>query len=277
MLSKYLNFPLGLGAIIFGSLAVFCTDAHLPYLIFATLACIIGMIGVYFFSDVIDWKWYKDNPPTVEDEMRNLLNKRLPFYQNLSAEDKVKFETRVEMYVRANEFIPNGWEHVPYDIQAWIAVNPVMLTFHQEDFLLADYERIVIYPHSFPSPQYPEQFHCSEVYPEDGVILFSVEKLLPGVMQPRAYFNIGIYEYAKVYKLMYPHLTYPEMSSLDWMAFEQIVNYTKTKLEDYIGLNDLDSWGILVALIFSHPQEMSEKLSAHSKHVASLLGDDGRF
>jgi uncharacterized protein YneF (UPF0154 family) len=271
MLSKYLNFPLGLGAIIFGALAVQCKEPHLPYLIFAALACVIGMIGLYFFSDVIDWKWYKKNPPTVEKEMRELLSKRLPFYQNLSEEDKAKFETRVELYVRANEFIPNGWEHVPYDIQAWVAVNPVMLTFHQEDFLLADYERVVIYPHSFPSPQYPEQFHCSEVFAEDGVLLFSTEKLLPGVMQPRAYFNIGIYEYAKVYKQMNPFINYPEMDNLEWLAFERIVNYTRQKLETYIGLTVLDQWGVLVTLFFSHPKEMEDQLLNHFTRVKEIL------
>jgi len=229
------------------------------------------MIGIYFFSDVIDWKWYQGNPPTVEDEMRDLLSRRLPFYQNLSADEKARFESRVELYVRANEFIPNGWEHVPYDIQAWVAVNPVMLTLYQEDFLLSAYERIVIYPHSFPSPQFPDQFHCSEVYKEDGVILFSTEKLLPGIMQPKAYFNIGIYEYAKVYKQMYPAHDYPDMSELDWLAFERIVNYTKIKLEQYIGLTDLDEWGVLVTLFFSHPKEMEIQLPNHFSKVQSIL------
>lgn len=271
MLSRYLNLPFGLGAIILGTLAFFCKEAHVTYLIFGALACVIAMIGLYFFSDVIDWKWYRDNPPTVEDEMRELLSKRLPYYQNLSADDKAKFENRVELYVRANEFIPNGWEHVPYDIQAWVAVNPVMLTFHQEDFLLSDYERVVIYPHSFPSPQYPEQFHCSEVFTEDGVLLFSAEKLLPGVMQPRAYFNIGIYEYAKVYKLMHANIDYPEMTNLDWRAFERIVNYTQQKLEHYIGLDNLDQWGVLTVLFFSHPKEMNAQLPDHYLSVKTIL------
>ncbi len=271
MLSRYLNLPLGLGAIIFGTLAVRCDEPHLPYLILAALGCVIGMIGAYFFSDVIDWKWYKGNPPTVDDEMRDLLNRRLPFYQNLSTEDKTKFETRVEMYVRANEFIPNGWEHVPYDIQAWVAVNPVMLTFYKEEFLLSKYERVVIYPHSFPSPQYPEQFHCSEVFEEDGVVIFSAEKLLPGVMQPRAYFNIGIYEYAKVFRQMYPDYDYPEMSNLDWLSFERIVNYTQQKLEKYIGLEDLDHWGVLVTLFFSHPEEMKGQMEGQYSQVGHIL------
>ena len=280
MLSKYLNFPLGLGAVILGSLAVFCKDDHLPFLIFGALACIIGMIFIYFYSDWIDWKWYRTNPPTLDEEMKRRMQLRLPFYQQLSEEDKNKFGSRVELYIRGNEFIPNGWEMVPYDIQAWVAVNPVMLTFHRDDFLLNKYERIVIYPHSFPSPQYPDQFHCSEVYEADGVLLFSAEKLLPGVMQPRRYFNIGIYEYAKVFKFMYPSYEYPEMSKLDWLAFEQIVNYTRQKLEEYIGLNDLDTWGVLVALFFSHPREMEDKLNAHFLKVKTLpfhSGNNGEY
>jgi len=268
MLSRYLNLPLGIVGAILAALAFNLDNGY--YAIGAVI-CGIGMIALYFFSDAIDWEWYKKNPPTIDDEMRNRLSERLPYYQSLSEVEKAKFEERIELYIRANEFIPNGWERVPYDIKAWVAVNPVMLTFHQEDFLMSMFERVVIYPHSFPSPQYPENFHCSEVFQEDGVLLFSAEKLLPGVMQPKAYFNIGIYEYAKVYKLMNPVKDYPEMSNLDWLAFERIVNYTKTKLENYIGLKDLDHWGILCALFFSHPGKMNELMPQHYLTVKGIL------
>lgn len=268
MLSKYLNLPIGLAAAILAAMAFNMDNGY--YAVIAVILFIM-MIALYFFSDVIDWWWYKDHAPQMDDRMKELLEERLPYYQGLSPDDKTKFETRVELYVRANEFIPNGWKQVPYDIQAWIAVNPVMLTFHQEDYLLNKFERVVIYPHSFPSPKHPEQIHCSEVFEEDGVVLFSSEKLLPGVMQPKGYFNIGIYEYAKVYQLMYPGFDYPEMSSMDWLAFERIVNYTQQKLEQYIGLKDLNEWGVLVALFFSHPEMMKEKLPEHYEQVREIL------
>jgi len=268
MLSRYLYLPIGLTAAILAALA-FNLDEGL-YAVAAVILFIL-MIAIYFFSDAIDWWWYQDHKPKMDDRMKELLEERLPYYQKLSPEDKTKFETRVEMYVRANEFIPNGWKKIPYDIQAWVAVNPVMITFHQEDYLLNKFERVVIYPHSFPSPKYPEQIHSSEVFEEDGVVLFSAEKLLPGVMQPRSYFNIGIYEYAKVYQIMNPGFDYPAMSSIDWLAFEQIVNYTQRKLEGYIGLTDLNEWGVLAALFFSHPDEMREKLGEQYKRVRGIL------
>lgn len=271
MLSRYLIIPFGLGVIACIILAINCNQGHEPYLIMGALGCVLCIIAIYFFSDVIDWKWYQKNPPTIDDELRNRLEERHPFYQSLSAEHKTKFEQRLELYIRANEFIPNGWEHVPYDIQAWVAVHPIMITFFKEDYLLSQFERIVIYPHSFPSPQFPERFHCSEVYEEDGVILFSTEKLLPGAMQPKLYFNIGIYEYAKVYQLSYPNFDYPQMDDSDRLTWELIVKYTRIQLEEYIGLTDLDDWGILVALFFSHPVEMEEKLSHHYDRVKKIL------
>jgi len=268
MLSRYLYLPIGLTAAILAALAFNLDNGN--YAIGAVALGIL-MIGLYFFSDVIDWWWHQDHAPKMDDRMKELLQERLPFYQKLSTQDKTKFETRVEYYVMGNEFIPNGWKKIPYDIQAWVAVNPIMLTFHQEDYLLNKFERVVIYPHSFPSPKYPEQIHSSEVFEEDGVVLFSSEKLLPGVMQPRLYFNIGLYEYAKVYQLMYPNNDYPSMSKIDWLAFEQIVNYTQKKLEVYIGLNNLNEWGVLAALFFSHPEEMREKLPEHYEKVREIL------
>ena len=84
--------------------------------------------------------------------------------------------------------------------------------------------------------------------------------------------NIGIYEYAKVYQLIHPNLDYPSMSSMDWLAFEQIVNYTQQKLEHYIGLTDLNEWGVLTVLFFSHSELMKEKLPEHYEQVKGILG-----
>lgn len=266
MLSRYIMLPIGIAASILGALAFYYDNAYAA--VIATLL-IIAMIGVYFFSDVIDWGWYQKHLPKMDDRMIGLLEKRLPFYQGLNDDDKVKFQGRIELFTRATDFIPNGWESVPYDIQAWVASAPVMLTFHKDDFLLLPYERVVIYPHSFPSPQYPEQFHASEVFEEDAVVLFSSEKLIPGVLQPQQYYNIAMHEYAKVFRIVYPQHDYPD--TIDWDIHEAIVGYPQAKLLDYIGMESVEAWPVLASLYFSHPEEMLSKMTATFRQIKTIL------
>lgn len=236
---------------------------------------IIGTIGVYFFSDQIDWWWFQKNPPRIDDRMRELFIQRFPFYQNLSKEDRSKFETRVELYVNAKEYIPNGWKSVPYDIQCWVAACAIILTFGKSDYLLNRFERIVIYPHSFPSPQYPELFHASEHYEEDGVIIFSSEKLLPGIMQPQAYYNIGIHEMAQVFRITHPGYNYPE--EMDWSIFLQITGYGKDKLLGYLGMESVTAWPVLVTLFFAFPAQFKELLNHDYKQVKDILNYEDRW
>lgn len=266
MLSRYIMLPVGFVACILGAIAFYYDNAIAA--VVATLLIIV-MIGLYFFSDVIDWNWYRKNPPKMDDRMIRLLEERLPFYQSLNTDDKLKFQGRTELFTRATDYIPNGWKSVPYDIQAWVASAPVMLTFHKDEFLLLPYERVVIYPHSFPSPQFPEQFHASEVFEEDAVVLFSSEKLMPGVLQPQQYYNIAIHEYAKVFRIVYPHHDYP--NDIDWSIHENIVGYSKEKLLDYIGMEEIDAWPVLATLYFSHPEEMLSKMTSTFQKIKSIL------
>ncbi|MBT8220001.1 MAG: zinc-dependent peptidase [Bacteroidia bacterium] len=266
MLSRYLSYPIGFIAAVLIGIAIF---QDLTFLALLGSFLIIVVIGIYFFSDQIDWWWYQKHPPRVEARMRELFAQRLSFYQQLSPEDKQKFETRVELYVEANEFIPNGWQSIPYDIQCWVASCPVMLTFGRDDYLLSEFERVVIYPHSFPSPQFPNQLHASEIYQEDGVLLFSSEKLLPGIMQSRAYYNIGLHEYAKVFQLMYPDYDYPD--ELDWEIFAQIAGYDQKKLLEYLGMQNISAWSVLVNLFFAFPEEMLQKMPQAYQKVKMVL------
>lgn len=137
-------------------------------IIFASVMLVI----LFVFSPQIDWWWYSRRPPELDASFRQLLRQRYPFYMGLSPEDKLKFRQRVALFRLAKDFMPQGMEEVPEDVQWFAALSGVHLTFGWEEYLLPQYEKIIVYPHPFPSPQYPDRFHASEVFPEDGVVIF---------------------------------------------------------------------------------------------------------
>jgi len=255
-LSKILAIPCVIGAAIFIYLAYFSSEEYGIYIV----PFLIALIGLYFLQPAIDWWWYQRYPPDVEAPLRKLFEFKLPYYQRLSEANRQKFRSRVSLYIEANDFRPQVIEEIPEDVKGMVAANIVMLTFGQEDYLLNSFERIVIYPGVFPTPQHIEKFHASEIFEEDGVLLFAMDHLMPGTLHADQYFNIGLYEYAKVFRLSRPDAAYPDLTEDIWTAYETISRFPRKKVEDFVGLAPLDLWAVGVVFFFSFSEKFKTVL-----------------
>ena len=209
MLSKFISLP-------FIIILLFCLyytwegDLSAIYIV----PNVIILASIYVLSPQIDWLYYQKNPPEMDGKLRVFLEKLFPFYRNLSPKEKRRFEVRVSLYIIATEFMPKAMEHVPEDIKGLIAANIVMLTFGQKDYRFSNFEKIVVYPHPFPSPQFPKHLHSCEIFEEDGVILFSLEQLVPGATRQTQFYNTALHEYAKIFMLSYPDYSYPKIDNV---------------------------------------------------------------
>lgn len=258
MLSKILIAPLVLAALVFLYLS-WEVDTDWSYYL---LPCAIGAAIVYVFSPQLDWWWSQRHPPDLPEALRQMLEKRLPYYQRLTEPLRARFRQRTALYIKAHDFKAQRMEQVPADIQAVIAATAVQLTFGQEDFLMKPFEFIIVYPHPFPSPQYPTQWHASEIYEEDGVILFSAEQLMPGFFLPEKHFHIGLYEYARVFRLVHPFMTWPDWSEEDWQGLEAVSGMTHQYVTHLIGLDDIDVTAVAVVYFYVFP----ERFRQHFQH-----------
>ena len=159
------------------------------------------------------------------------------------------------MYMMANEFIAKGFEEVPEDVRCIIAANIVQLTFGREDYRLSKFERIVVYPGPFPSPQIPKYRHASELHEEDGVLLFSAEQLMGHTFRAGQSFNIALYEYAKAFRISYPKAPYPKLEVASWAQLEAISGLKKAFIEAYVGLPEVDLEAVAMTLFLSYPNK----------------------
>ncbi|MEZ4932064.1 MAG: zinc-dependent peptidase [Saprospiraceae bacterium] len=243
MLSKILIAPFIICAIVFTYLTLEVNDKYSWYIV----PNVVVMAVLYILSPQIDWWWYQRRPPKLPDGLVKMFMTRIPFFDKLTPADKTKFCNRVALYMEANEFMPKGMEEVPADVKAVVAASVVQLTFWQEDYLLNKFEYIIVYPHPFPSPQYPEQWHACEIFEEDGVIMFSAEQLMAGFAQPEKFFHIGLYEYTKVFMRCHPEITMPGLPVDIWEKLELISGFPKEAVEKWVGLNDLNVMAVAVA------------------------------
>ncbi len=221
---------------------------------------VVVMAVIYTLSPQINWWWYRRYPPKLRGKIRMLIERHLPYYQRLAEQEQERFRKRVALYMEANDFMPHAMESVPEDLKAVAACCAVQITFGQKDFLLPKFEHILFYPHPFPSPQYPEDFHSSEIYEEDKVILFSAEQLMPGFLSPFEYYNIGLHEYAKAYVRSYPGLDFPKMPDDIWEKLTQVSGFSQAAIERWINLRPIPAQPVSIAHFFTFPRQFQAML-----------------
>jgi len=148
-----------------------------------------------------------------------------------------------------------------------MAVAPIAYTMKLEDFLFPKFENVVLYPHPFPSPQYQEQFHASEIYEPDGVVMFCVDHVVRGFMEPKQYLNLAWYEYARIYRLTYPDDRFAVLAQMKWEDLHEISRFSQDAIERWIGLTDIDTEALAIACFFLFP----ERFQVHAPEIYQVL------
>lgn len=270
MPTRLFAIPFGVGFFLFFYLAWAKDEAFAIYIIPCSL--ILGLM--YVFSPQIDWWWYKRYPPDLSDGIRRFFSERYTYYTRLPLRDKEVFRQKVAMFSMATDFKPMVMPEVPADVRAIVSASAVQLSAAFEDFLYPPFENVVIYPHPFPSPQYPEHFHISELFEEDGVILFSMDHLIKSFAEPDRYYNVGLHEFAKVFMLTYPDKPYPELTEASWDDLEQISQFSKAAILEWINLPEIDPEPVSIAHFFVFPERFKAVLPEMYQTYCEIFQQD---
>lgn len=200
---------------------------------------IVSLVAIYMVKDAIDWKYYLKHPPKLEARDLKILD-RIPFYKQLNANDRLKFQQRLSLFMIAHQYkfqpIAGADEdesiEAPHDLKVISSIPAVIYLFDQEDYLIRNIEHIVFYRHPFPSPVF-KVLHHSEWNEEDKVLIFSIPHLQKGTIEPFIYFDIGMYEWVRANRTLIA-------SPYSWEDFEKKYLVNQAKLELAIGLPNPD-------------------------------------
>lgn len=250
MPSRILVLPFAIAALVFLYLTWEVDESYATYIIgpFVVSALILT------FAPQINWWWYSKYPPKLDQNIRLLLRQHFLYYHNLAVDQKEKFRNRLSLFMIGNDFTPQGFETVPEDIKGMIAAEAVKLTFGYPKFLFSDFEKIIIYLNPFPSPQYPQNFHASEVFEEDGVLLISTPQIAKAFFEPRGYLSLPLYEYARIFMLTYPNEPYPVLGDKIWDNLQEISGYNLDAIQQWINLppDQIDVRGVAIHHFFNY-------------------------
>ena len=270
MFARLIGLPFALAIIVLLYLSWEVHEGYAPYIIpFVLISAIL-----YIFSPQINWWYYSKYPPEIDAPLRRILLDPQVFYQNLVPAEQKRFRNRMAMFIMGNEFMPQSMEDVPEDIKGIIAMNAARLCFGLPKLLLPKFEKFVICPSWFPSPQHPDRFHTSEIFEEDEVILYSAEHLMHSTLQAKQGFNIALYELAKAFVVSYPEFSYRAFGKEMWKEIETIGGKNQEFIEKYINLENLDLHAILAVLFFEHSLAFKNTLPTDYEYFVNLFQQD---
>lgn len=218
--------------------------------------------AVYIFSPQINWWWYSRHPKDLSAGLRAMMDRSGGLYSRLSAAEKLRFRQRVVLFTMGADWEPMGWpdEEIPPDVQTAIAAQAVSLTFGREQFLFDKFEKVIVYPAPFSTPEYPFD-HASELFAADGCLLFSARQVMEAFMNPAAWYNVALHEYARVFHLTYPDEPWPALTQENiWEQLEAVSGMPRGHVESVIGLAGVDPLPVAVHHYFVFQKAFQEIL-----------------
>ena len=238
MPARVLSGPLLLFAVLFGYLTYEFGEQYAYGLIILVMLLVLTFV----FAPQINWWWWMRNPPDLPKSLHPPLN-QTPFYQRLSETNRRIFRQRVFLFNQAQKFMgQKGIDKITDDIKTAISTGAVQVNFHKLNFLYPDYQNIIIYAHPFPSPKYPAHMHASEVFEDEhgNGLIFSIEHVMRSFLEPNAYYNVCIHEYARLLIQNSVSGRFPKVEEQHWPLLEKVSGFPHNKLLEYMGLDELD-------------------------------------
>lgn len=252
MFANKLMAPFALIAAVFLGLAWKVDDSYsiyfVPFLVIAAL--------IFILSPQINWWWYSRNPPELSTELQAFLGRSFGFYRRLSALEQRRFRGRIALFNMGTDWEPLAFpeDALPPDVQLAISAQAVALTFHREQFLFEKFEKIIVFPRPFPTPEHPYD-HASELHESDGCLLFSAEQVMQAFVKPTQWYNVAMHEFAKVFRMKYATEPWPEFDSEEvWTKLEQASGMPRVHVESVIGLAGVDAFPVAVHHFFTFPE-----------------------
>ncbi len=253
-------------------------DGRSQWAVYGLVPCLIVLVAIYVGHGEIDYWWIKRHPLTLDKQLKEWLQQYDPFYKSLSADEKIRFETRLVLYLEARMFKSVGSEHhdVPHDIKAVIAGQAVRISFYHKDHLIGDYDRLFLYKHPFPTPRM-KFLHTVETEHEDRMIILSMEHAIPGIVNRQEYYNIVMHAYAEAFAKVHQRFDWPDGKIEDWNGITQILGITKEKIESTIGYTQQDILPVLIVAYFYDQELFAKYLPEYVMRFKDIFDNPSRL
>lgn len=252
MLSKILIFIFSMCAIAILYYAWTYEGDYAIWLLVPVVLCAVSIV----MAPQIDWWWISKYPPKTPIAIKKMFEAKSDYFRQTDISLKDFFLHRVEMFYKAFDWIPQGYDTIPGDVQYVLCSYAAQLTMNKSKFMFKEWEKIVLYKHPFPSPQFPKALHNSEIFMEDKVMLYNIEAVMLGFLEPYTHFPVGLYEMSRAYCETFKLKLVNDENDFNTEHAEKIIRTTMDWVTSGVGLNIIDMNGLAIVFYFLFPENM---------------------
>jgi MtfA peptidase len=172
---------------------------------FLAILLIAGVVSYWLYKIFRYWKYGEtDEGPAgdfengerkrLEPGYEQILTDRFPFYNSLDESLKKKFRWRLERFVASRSYLGREGLKVTEEARVLISAAAIQLTFGLNDYLLSQFQHILIYPGVFYS-KLSKSHNKGETNPH-GIIVFSWPHVAEGFESVQDHINLAYHEFA---------------------------------------------------------------------------------
>ncbi len=214
---------------------------------------------------------------------RDILQKYFPYYQQLDATSKSRFERKVCEFIYSKKFIPRNIDKVTVEAKVLIAATAVQLTFGLSNIYLRHFTKILVYPNDYYSST-TKRFHKGEVNPRYGIIVLSWQSFVDGFVEPTNAINLGLHEMAHALRLEniihneeYQFFNPTLLQRLDAIAHEACqpnASNASIVMRPYACANEHEFFAVAVENFFERPEVLKQNMPELYTTLSGLLNQD---
>ena len=236
---------------------------------------VIILTFLYTFRPQIDYWWIQRQRMGLDPPLMEWLMDNSKFYKSLTDEEKQKFEQRASLFLDSKDFKLKATEDhkVPEQYKLLSIHEALRITWKLDDFLFKNYDRIVLYPHAFPTPDH-KYLHPCEVHAVDGILLMSKPHLINGFVNTDQYFNIGLYTWITAHMKDSKLEGYPMINALEINDLDSLLPYSTEKIKELIGERLFLSQAMFAYAFFTYPVKFKRSFSEYHRAFCKVFNTE---
>ncbi|MDX1685758.1 MAG: hypothetical protein R3275_11025 [Saprospiraceae bacterium] len=215
--------------------------------------------------DEIGYKWW---PTKADDTLKRILMQSSPSLIWVRPEDREAFFSMSINAIRKMDFIGMKVDDIPTDVKIMSIYPGVLMEYLFGVDLLTEYNRVVFYKHPFPSPEY-KKWHSGEVHYKDGVLLLSLEQMIPNYTRSGDFYHIVFDLWIRALLRSYPDVLNKDLLDQDIDWGKKDLNLEKARA--YLGLDIVLQRHVNMLAFFRYPQLSREKTPDLFKDLSSKI------
>jgi len=235
---------------------------------------VIILTALYIFRPQIDYWWIQRQKLGLDAPLVQWLNENSIFYKSLDENGRQKFETRAALFLESKDFLLKAFEDhkLPEQYKLLAIHEALRITWNHEDFLFENYDRIILYPHAFPTPDH-KYLHPYEVHHSDGIVLMSKPHVENGYFNPAQYFNVSLYTWIVAHMKETKHTGYPMINANDIEKLNPILPYPTAKIKELLGERLVFSQALYAYVYLMYPEKFKNEFNNIHSQYQDLFGE----